>query len=471
MVGEQLGQKLLKEKVVTEEQLERAIERQRLQGGRLGHNLVALGFVTPEELSTFFKKYPGAPRTAADTGLELSFVADLILKHVLFIGEFRLADIAERVKLPMPIVDTAVEVLRREKFVEVKGAADYAKVSYHFNVTGHGKNRAAELLDVCRYIGPAPVPLDEYKKIVELQTIKNIVVSEESVKRAFSHLIMSESLLKRLGPAISSGKAMFIYGPAGNGKTTIAETIGKILPDTVYIPHALIVGGQIITVFDPVNHIPAKREPEKAANDVDHRWVLIRRPAIMTGGELTLRTLDLDFNHISKFYEASLQLKANNGLFIVDDFGRQQIEPQNLLNRWIVPLERRTDFMTLHTGMKFDIPFDQLVIFATNIEPKKLVDEAFLRRIRYKIKIDHPTEEEYEAIFKRVCESNGIAFKKDVFDYLMRNFYRKLGIRLNACHPRDLIDHIIDDAHYYNCTAQLTKEGIGNAWENYFVEM
>lgn len=471
MVGEQLGQKLLKEKVVTEEQLEKAIERQRLHGGRIGYNLVALGFITPDELDTFFKKRPHAPKTVEDTGLELSFIADLIMKHILFMGVFRLPDIAERIKLPISIVDTAVGVLRREKFVEVKGATEYAKVTFNFNITGQGKNRASELLDICRYIGPAPVTLDEYTRIVELQTIKNIVVSEEIVKKAFSHIIISGSLLKRLGPAISSGKAMFIYGPPGNGKTTIAETIGRILPETVYIPYALIVGGQIITVFDPVNHIPAKPEPEDVANDADHRWLLIKRPSIMTGGELTLRTLDLDFNGISKFYEASLQMKANNGLFIVDDFGRQQMDSQSLLNRWIVPLERRTDFMTLHTGMKFTIPFDQLVIFATNIEPKKLVDEAFLRRIRYKIKIDHPTEEEYEAIFKEVCESNGIAFRKDVFDYLMKNFYKKLGVRLNACHPRDIIDHIIDDAHYYNCTAQLTKEGIAYAWENYFVEM
>jgi predicted ATPase with chaperone activity len=468
-VAEQLGQKLLKEKVVTEKELEKAILRQRLQGGRLGHNLVALGFITPEELNTFFKRYPSTPKTVKDTGLELSFIADLIMKHILFIGEFKLADISERVKLPIPIVDTALDVLRREKFVEVKGAAEYAKVTYNFTITGQGKNRALELLDICRYIGPAPVSLDEYRTTIEFQTIKNIVVSEDSVKKAFSHLIISESLLKRLGPAISSGKAMFIYGPPGNGKTTIAETIGKVLPDTVYIPYSIIVGGQIICVFDPVNHITVK--PGKEAAAADQRWLLIRRPAIMTGGELTLRTLDLDFNNIAKYYEASLQMKANNGLFIVDDFGRQQIDPQNLLNRWIVPLERRTDFMTLHTGMKFDIPFDQLVIFATNIEPKKLVDEAFLRRIRYKIKIDHPVEGEYEAIFKRVCESNGIVFKRDVFEYLMKNYYKKLDVKLNACHPRDLIDHIIDDAHYYNQSAQLTNEGIDIAWQNYFVEM
>ena len=468
-MSEQIGQKLLKEKVITEEQLEKAIERQRLHGGRIGHNLVALGFIKPEELNQFFQRYPAAPKTIEETGLDLSFIADLILKHILFMGEFKLGDITECIKLSIARVDPALEMLRREKFVEVKGGREYAKTTFIFNITGQGKNRAKELLDMCQYVGPAPVPLDQYKNMIELQTIKNIIVSEESVKGAFSHLIISERLLRRLGPAISSGKAMFIYGPSGNGKTTIAETIGKVLPGAVYIPYSIIVGGQIISVFDPANHIPAKTEIE--ADDVDHRWLLIKRPVIMTGGELSLKTLDLEFNNVTKFHEASLQIKANNGLFIVDDFGRQQINPQSLLNRWIVPLERRVDFMTLQTGMKFDIPFDQLVIFSTNIEPKKLVDEAFLRRIRYKIKIDHPTEEEYEAIFKRVCEFNRIAFKKDIFVYLMKNFYKKFGVKLNACHPRDIIDHIIDNAHYYHHAPQLTEEGITIAWENYFVEM
>lgn len=470
MVSEQhLGQKLIKGKCITEEQLEKALARQRLRGGRLGHNLVALNFITPEELNVFFKRYPKSPKSVKETGLELSFIADLIMKHILFWGEFKLADLARVVKLPIPIVDAAVEVLRRDKFVEVRGATDYAKLTYNFTMTSHGKNRATELLDICRYIGPAPVTLDMYTEMVESQTIKNIVVSDEKVKKAFSNIIISESLLKRLGPAISSGKAMFIYGPPGNGKTTIAEIIGQILPGSIYMPYSLIVGGQIICIFDPVNHIPVV--PENEVEAVDQRWILVKRPAIMTGGELTLKTLDLDFNQIAKYYEASLQMKANNGLFIVDDFGRQQEDPQNLLNRWIVPLERRTDFMTLHTGMKFNIPFDQLVIFSTNIEPKHLVDEAFLRRIRYKIKIDHPSEEEYEAIFKKVCESNGILFRRDILDYLMKNYYHKNKVKLNACHPRDLVDHIIDDAHYYNQTAQLTKEGIDIAWQNYFVEM
>jgi energy-coupling factor transporter ATP-binding protein EcfA2 len=468
-MAETLGQKLLKQKVVTDEQLAAAVARQRFKGGRLGHNLVELGYITAEELNTFFQIKPELPKTVEETGLDLSFIGDLIMKHILYMGDFKIADVAEHVKLPHSIVDIALETLRREKFIEVKGAAEYTRATYNFTITGNGKNRAGELLEICRYVGPAPVTLEAYKNLVEVQTIKNIIVNEETVKEAFSHLILSPRLLRRLGPAISSGKAMFIYGPAGNGKTTIAETIGGVLPGTVYMPHAIIVGGQIITIFDPVNHIPVNSEP--AAEHTDHRWIKIKRPVIMTGGELTLKTLDLDFNAISKFYEASLQMKANNGLFIVDDFGRQQMDPQNLLNRWIVPLERRTDFMTLHTGMKFDIPFDQIVIFATNLEPKNLVDEAFLRRIRYKIKIDHPTEDEYEAIFIKVTEANGIPYKREMLDYLIKHYYKKYGVKFNACHPRDIVDHIIDDAHYYNRTAGMNKESIDIAWENYFVEM
>lgn len=463
-----LGQKLLKNKVVTEAQLRKALERQALQGGRLGHNLVALGFTTPEELKSILSVLPKAPSIVEDTGLDLSFISDLIMKHILFMGEFTLKDVSEKIKLPIQIVDTAVDILRREHLVEVKGAGGYAKETYKFNITGQGRVTGTELLDICRYVGPAPVPLEEYKKLVELQTVKNIVVIEASVKKAFSDLIVSEGLLKTLGPAISSGKAIFIYGPPGNGKTTIAETIGKILPEMVYIPYAITVGGQIVNVYDPVNHFPSN---EGTGEKFDERWVLIRRPVIMTGGELTLRMLDLDFNQISKFYEAPLQMKSNNGLFILDDFGRQQMDPHNLLNRWIVPLERRMDFMTLHTGMKFDVPFDQLVIFSTNIEPKKLVDEAFLRRIRYKIKIDHPSEKEYKEIFVKVCDSNGIDFNADVYGYLLNNYYKRLDVKLNACHPRDIMDHIIDDAHYYNHSPQLSREGIDIAWKNYFVDM
>ncbi|HEY6838562.1 MAG TPA: ATPase [Geobacteraceae bacterium] len=466
---DQLGERLLKEGIVTEKELNAALERQRLHGGRLGQNLVDLGFIKEEELMKFFRATPPAPMSIEETGLELSFIVDLILKHILFMGEFSLADVAERIKLSVSVVDRAMEVLRRDKLVEVKGGTGYSSMTYTFKISDTGKNRATELMDICRYIGPAPVTLTAYRNMVEHQTVKSAIVSEESVKRAFSHLIINESILKRLGPAMSSGRALFLYGPPGNGKTAIAETIGRILPDTVYIPYAITVGGQIISVFDPVNHFPV--ENDAAGDNIDQRWLLIKRPVIITGGELTLRMLDLDFNPISKFYEASLQMKANNGLFIVDDFGRQQIDPQNLLNRWIVPLDRRIDFMNLHTGMKFSIPFDMLVIFSTNLEPKALVDEAFLRRIQYKIKIDHPTEREYYSIFKLVCLSNGVEFNQDVFDYLINNYYRKLGVNFNACHPRDILEHIIVNARYYQQPPKMTKESIDAAWMNYFVEM
>ena len=469
LMKEQLGQKLVKEKVITEGQLQSALEWQKLHGGRLGRNLIALGFLSHRDLSVILRKHPDAPETLEETGLGLSFLTDLVLKHVLFRGEFTITDVAASIKLPISIVNAVLEELRREKFIEVKGAPQFTTVSYQFQITGQGKNRASELFDICRYVGPAPVLLDKYREMVELQTIGGILVDENSVRDAFSSLVLSERMLGRLGPAVSSGKAIFLYGPSGNGKTTIAETIGTLLPDNVYMPYSLIVGGQIISIFDPVSHITVPYEI--AAKSVDQRWVLIKRPVIVVGGELSLRMLELDFNSISKFYDAPLQMKANNGLFIVDDFGRQQISPQSLLNRWIVALERRTDFMSLHTGMKFDIPFDQLVIFATNIEPGKLVDEAFLRRIRYKIKVTHPTEEEFETIFRKVCEANKIEFEKGAFDYLMKNFYKKLDVKFNACEPRDLIDDIIDDANYYNRPPKMTREILTSAWENYFVDM
>lgn len=465
---ELLGQKLVGANMITEAQLRSACDWQKLHGGKLRRSLIALGFLSHRELSSFLEKHPDAPKTLEETGLELSFLTDLVLKHVLFRGGFTITDVAASVKLPGSIVNAALEELRREKFIEVKGASQYATASYQFQLTERGKNRASELLDICRYVGPAPVVLDQYWEMVELQTIRSILVDDDSVRTAFSSLVLSERMLRRLGPAVSSGKAIFLHGPSGNGKTTIAETIGTLLPGTVYMPYSLIVGGQIIIIFDPVNHITVSNE--RAADSVDQRWVLIKRPVIMMGGELSLRMLELDFNSISKFYDAPLQMKANNGLFIVDDFGRQQISPQSLLNRWIVPLERRTDFMSLHTGMKFDIPFDQLVILATNIEPGKLVDEAFLRRIRYKIKVTHPTEEEFEAIFKKACEANKIEFKKDAFDYLVKNFYKKLGTKFNSCHARDFVDQIIDDANYYNHPAEMTRESLTSAWEDYFLD-
>ncbi len=459
----------LKEHGVTDEQLKQALERQRLHGGRLGANLAALGFISEDTLDQAMHRHPPKPATVEDLGLGRAFVTDLIVKHLMQMGDFTVHEVAARVKLPVSIVNELVESIRRDNLIEVKGGEGLTSLSFRYTMSEPGKRRANELMGLSRYVGPVPVPLEAYRHMVEAQTVKNVLVREEDVKQAFAGLIVSESMLSRLGPAISSGRSMFLYGPPGNGKTSIAETIARVLPENIYIPYSLMVDDDVITLFDPLNHqeVDASERPEEA----DLRWAYIRRPVVIAGGELSLDMLDLEFNPIARFYQAPLQLKANNGLFIIDDFGRQQIEPQQLLNRWIVPLERRTDFLALETGMKFEIPFDQLIIFSTNIDPKGLVDEAFLRRIRYKILIDHPTETEYREIFQRVCQANAIDFNDEVFAFLMENFYHRLGVKPNACHPRDLIDQVIDDAHYRGNPPQMTRESITAAWENYFVEI
>ncbi len=465
---EQLGLRLIKDGVIDGRQVELALQRQQQRGGRLGENLIALGFVTEEQINSAFYAHPMPPQTVAETGLDISFIADLSLKHILYMGEFMMADLAKQIKLPVSIIESALEQLRRDKYVEVKGGTGYMPSSYTFKISETGKNYGTELMELCRYVGPAPVTLDAYREMVGRQTVKSILIPEAEVRKGFSHLIIRDDILKVLGPAVSSGRAIFIYGPPGNGKTAIAEAVGKILPATIYIPHALTVGGQIITIFDPVTHIPAAVDGEAT---VDQRWLLIKRPVVMTGGELVMRMLDLDFNDISKHYEAPLQMKANNGLFIVDDFGRQQIEPQQLLNRWIVPLDRGIDFMSLHTGMKFSIPFDMVIIFSTNMQPETLVDEAFLRRIQYKLCIDHPGEEEFRAIFKGVCQAKEVPFDDESFDYLTNNYYRRLGVPFNACHPRDLIDHILVRARYDHRKPEMTRENLDAAWKCYYVQL
>lgn len=465
----EIGKRLVDQKIITNEQLELALKRQRTHGGKLGINLMSLGLINEADLERIFHKTPPPPQTFTETGLKYIMIEELILKHMFFAGDFKLQDIAFRVKLPAFLVEQVFEILRKDHMMEVKGAPSYSTMTYDYRLTDLGRRRAAELLELCRYVGPLPVSLDAYAEMMELQTIRSIVVREEQVKRAFSHLVLSETKIRQLGPAVSSGQAVFIYGPPGNGKTAIAEAFSSLLEESVYMPYAVTVGDQIINVYDPVTHVPIDEPNGQNNPNGDQRWLKVHRPVIMTGGELTMRMLDLDFNSISKYYEAPLQMKANNGLLIIDDFGRQQMDPHQLLNRWIVPLDRRIDFMTMHTGMKFTIPFDMLMVFATNIEPKDLADEAFLRRMRYKIKIDHPKRQDFMKIFKDVCSDRDMSFNQEAFDLLDAEFYRSQDVPYCAAHPKDLMDHVVNFSRYFNRPPEMNAETIRYAYENYFV--
>lgn len=431
---------------------------------------------------------PAAPFTPPplgrieDTGLSALWLQDLVLKVLYFQGYLTGFKISEAIALPFTgTVDLILEVLKREKLIEVRTSqAGLGEGAYVYAITGAGIARAREALDRSQYAGPAPVPLEAYNESVRRQSRGRMQVTSRMMRQVLSSLVFSEKTFHTLGPAVNSGTSMFIYGPPGNGKTSVARAIGNlVLTQTMYIPYSIYVDGQVITLFDSVNHQLAPEEEGGSTGTGslrpglrrDPRWVRIRRPFIVVGGELTLSGLDLVFDDTVKFYEAPFQVKANGGIFLIDDFGRQQVRPRDLLNRWIVPLENRIDYLTLHTGRKIEVPFDVLVMFSTNLPPKELVDEAFLRRIRHKIEIGDPSFDEYREIFKRVAAAKGIPYDEQGLAYLLQEYYIKRDRKLRASHPRDICDQINDVAHYLAVEPAMTRDLIDRAAESYFVEL
>lgn len=422
--------------------------------------------VTGFELSGF---RPTHARTLRETGLSLGFVADLAIKVLYSEGYLSGVEWCERVKLPFAgVMDEVVEFLKREKLLEVRGATGgFTQANYQYAITAKGSEKAREAMERSQYAGPAPVPLEVYSDAVHKQPLGRVRVGQRTMRQKLSHLVIGETTLSQLGPAINSGRSMFLFGHPGNGKTAIAESIGEmILGDAMYVPYAVQVDGQVIKVFDSVNHGPMGGEQVKG---VDARWVYIHRPVITVGGELTLESLDLVFDPTNKFYEAPFQMKANGGMFLIDDFGRQLVRPRDLLNRWIVPMEKQVDYLTLHTGRKIEVPFDELIVFSTNLPPRDLVDEAFLRRIRHKIEIKDPTFEEFREIFKRVCQAKQVPYDDAGLRYLLHEYYVKSQNPLRACHGRDIVDQLVDIAHYLSVEPTLSKELIDRAAQAYFV--
>ena len=423
-----------------------------------------------------------------DTGLSLFALSELTLKIFYNSGTLTGFRTSELIALPfLGVMDQVLEYLKREKFLEIKttGGAGFGEGAYLYGITGQGIERAREALARNQYAGPAPVLIDEYIAAIRAQAAQRKMVNLRLIRQALADLVINERMLNRIGPAVNSGTSLFLYGAPGNGKTSIARAIGNItLQEDIYVPFAVDVDGQIIKVYDNVNHMLARDEdtPNGAAPGGtsilrngsvkrDPRWVRIRRPFIVVGGELTLGGLDLQFNEVNRFYEAPFQMKANGGLFLIDDFGRQQARPRDLLNRWIVPLENRVDFLTLANGRKIEIPFEVLVVFSTNLPPKDLVDEAFLRRIRHKIEIVDPSPDEYRDIMRRVCEAKHVAYDDRGLAYLIQEWYLKRNRKLRANHPRDLAEQILDVAAFMSVEPALSKDMIDRAAESYFVEL
>jgi len=431
------------------------------------------------EVSSSSHFSPNPINTIEDTGLSALFLQDLALKILYFQGFMTGYKVAEALCLPFTgMVDQLLDALKRDKLVEVKSSQmGLGEGAYLYAITGAGITHAREALDRCQYAGPAPVPLEAYNESVLRQSRGRMFVTSRTMRQIMGDLVFGDEVFHRLGPAVNSGTSIFIYGAPGNGKTSVARAIGnQVLTQTMYIPYAIFVDGQVITMFDSMNHQLAAEDETGPQNRgmkgrKDQRWVKIQRPFIMVGGELTLTGLDLVFNETLKFYEAPFQVKANGGILLIDDFGRQQVRPRDLLNRWIVPLENRIDYLSLHTGRKIEVPFDVLVMFSTNLPPKDLVDEAFLRRLRHKIEITDPDAVHYREIFMRVAAQKGVVFSDEGLNYLLEEWYAKHNRKLRASHPRDLCDQIIDISRYFSIEPVMSREMIDQAASSYFVEL
>ncbi|MFZ1402809.1 MAG: AAA family ATPase [Anaerolineae bacterium] len=416
------------------------------------------------------------PTRLEQLGIPASIITDLIYRLLFNEGEVNVGRFVEILRVHPQIVDQVLSELSHEHLVEVVRAGAL-RFSYTYRLTDEGGRRARDSVDRTQYVGPAPVDAEAYKRSVLLQTTNKQRVNQAQVKQALSHLILPESFHRKIGPAINAGSSLFLYGPPGNGKTTVAQAVAKLIANTepIWIPYAICMGGQIIQVFDPLVHVPIKADPNdpQAARlnaGVDRRWGLFQRPSVMVGGELRMEALELRYEPVAKFYEAPLQLKANAGMFLIDDFGRQQMSPQELLNRWIVPLESGIDFLRLRSGQTMEVPFRQLIVFSTNLDPSELVDGAFLRRIQMKVEVAGPDEKTFRQIFIKVCQVFDVPFDEAGFNHILQKWYRDARRPIQSVHARDIIKTILSISDYTDSPPRLVPEMIDEACSSYFVD-
>ena len=428
-------------------------------------------------MQNFDVKAPPQPVSLADTGLSMVMLRDIFLKTVFRRHLNTAREISEAICLPLPLTQELIEIVREQKLLEAMGnRGEGATQEMVYELSDSGKARALDALAQSEYYGAMPVPLEDYKAQTQRQAVRNITITKQMLNDSMAHLILPDGLLDQLGPAINSGKSILMYGPAGNGKSSISNGIRDALGDKIYVPLAIEYNGQVITVYDPIVHEAedaGAEEPtslRRAGARFDSRYLRCRRPTVITGGELTLDMLDLKYNAVSRTYQASLQLKSTGGVFIVDDLGRQAEPPQALINRWIVPMESGFDILALQSGEKFVVPFDTLVIFSTNYLPSDMFDDAALRRIAYKVRIDGPNQEQFLKIFMLVCKAKGVPVDEVALVHLIKNRYPEVNHIYANFHGPFLIDQILSICEYEGIAPQMTPELIDRAWANLFVK-
>jgi len=476
-----LGGLLVGRGLVTLDDIDAALERQRAEGGRLGDNLIALGLLTAEELMSVINSTPPIPTAISETGISQRSLLNLLLKFMHLEALETVSELADRMKLPRGVVQQLLDDAQPQRLLQALGSVRGGiAASIRYSLSEQGRAAAKDALEQNLYLGPAPVSLVAYQEQIQRQRISNEMLDADTLRKSFAGLVVPEHYLRKLLPAINAGRTVLLFGPPGNGKTTLATRIATLFRDVVYVPYAVEVAGQIIKIFDEGLHKPLVSEADTATllgkgglqrERFDERWVACGRPVAIAGGELTLEMLDLQHNPDTKFYDAPLHIKALNGMLLVDDFGRQKFDPNELLNRWIVPMENQIDYLKLNTGTSFSLPFDELLVFSTNLQPSELMDPAFMRRIPYKIKLFAPSPEEYRQIFEDVAYVNSLELVDDVFDFVVERLTVSGKFGLAYYQPRFICEQVVETCKCFNQRPRLTKELAAEALANLYFDI